>query len=154
MPGYGILGPDEGRGLLPWIWAAERLEGSQSYWLGTTRPDGRPHAMPVWGVWVADSFYFSRGQRAQKARNLRANRNCVVCTESDGEALVMEGIAEEISDPSFLHRAVAAYDAKYGWKLDPGRDPVYVVHPRVAFGFVDKPGEFVGSATRWQFGGR
>ena len=25
MPGYGLLGPDEGTGLLPWSWAEERL---------------------------------------------------------------------------------------------------------------------------------
>src|SRR5690606_27626478 len=24
MPGYGIVGPDEGSGLLPWSWAVER----------------------------------------------------------------------------------------------------------------------------------
>ena len=25
MPGYGIVGPDQGSGLLPWSWAEERL---------------------------------------------------------------------------------------------------------------------------------
>jgi hypothetical protein len=31
MPGYGIVGPDEGRGLLPWSWADERLTASHDY---------------------------------------------------------------------------------------------------------------------------
>jgi hypothetical protein len=31
MPGYGILGPDEGSGLLPWSWAAERLSHARNY---------------------------------------------------------------------------------------------------------------------------
>ena len=51
MPGYGILGPDGGTGLLPWSWAEERLRDSRNYWLATVRPDGRPHVMPVWAVW-------------------------------------------------------------------------------------------------------
>ena len=57
MPGYGILAAEAGRGLLPWSWAAERLAKARTYWLATTRPDGRPHAMPVWGVWLAGRDY-------------------------------------------------------------------------------------------------
>jgi hypothetical protein len=29
MPGYGIQGPDEGSGLLPWSWAEQRLTESR-----------------------------------------------------------------------------------------------------------------------------
>ena len=42
MPGYGIAGPDEGRGLLPWTWAEERLVSSHDYWLATVHPNGAP----------------------------------------------------------------------------------------------------------------
>ena len=61
MPGYGILGPNQGSGLLPWSWAEERLIASHAYWLSTVRPDGRPHAIPVWGVWFADVVWLSSG---------------------------------------------------------------------------------------------
>ncbi|HEU4760074.1 MAG TPA: pyridoxamine 5'-phosphate oxidase family protein, partial [Dehalococcoidia bacterium] len=57
MPGYGISEDDEG--LLPWAWAEERLAKSHNYWVATARPDGRPHAMPVWAVWLDDRLYFS-----------------------------------------------------------------------------------------------
>ena len=30
MPGYGVVGPEEGSGLLPWSWAQERLAGQLS----------------------------------------------------------------------------------------------------------------------------
>jgi hypothetical protein len=50
MPGYGILGPTKGSGLLPWSWAEERLTASRNYWVASSWPDGRPHSMPVWGV--------------------------------------------------------------------------------------------------------
>ena len=69
MPGYGILDADSGRGLLPWSWAVERLSKSRNYWIASTWPDGRPHCVPVWGVWLDDGFYFSSGERSRKARN-------------------------------------------------------------------------------------
>ena len=47
MSGYGV---EEGGELLPWAWALERLTRSHDYWVATSRPDGRPHVMPVWAV--------------------------------------------------------------------------------------------------------
>ena len=87
MPGYGILDANGGRGLLPWAWAVERLTRARNYWIATTCPDGLPHCVPVWGVWLDDdnAFYFSSGTQSRKARNLAANPNCVVCPE-DGIA--------------------------------------------------------------------
>ena len=54
MPGYGIVGPGEGRGLLPWSWAEERLIASHDYWVATVWPDGRPHVMPSSTIAVVD----------------------------------------------------------------------------------------------------
>jgi hypothetical protein len=34
---------------------------SPTHWLATVRPDGRPHVMPVWAIWVDDAFYFVTG---------------------------------------------------------------------------------------------
>jgi hypothetical protein len=52
MPGYGVVGPSEGSGLLSWAWAAERLGRSHDYWLATMSSDGSPHLMPVWATWL------------------------------------------------------------------------------------------------------
>jgi hypothetical protein len=49
MPGYGILGPTQGSGLLPWSWAEQRLLAARNYWVASCWPDGRPHVMPVVG---------------------------------------------------------------------------------------------------------
>ena len=94
MPGYGILDATDGRGLLPWEWAVERLTKSRNYWVATTCPDGRPHCVPVWGIWLDDAFYFSSGAKSRKARNLAANPNCVVCPEDGTQAVSLEGVAE------------------------------------------------------------
>ncbi len=100
MPGYEMMFV-KNRGSLPWTWAAKRLSASHNYWLATTRPDGRPHVMLVWGVWIDDAFYFSTDQRSRKSRNLAANPNCVVCPEGAGEAVILEGIAEEVTTGIF-----------------------------------------------------
>ncbi|HXQ54333.1 MAG TPA: pyridoxamine 5'-phosphate oxidase, partial [Actinomycetes bacterium] len=51
MPGYGLAPADGDDGLLPWSWAARRLERARHYWVATSRPDGSPHLAAVWGLW-------------------------------------------------------------------------------------------------------
>jgi hypothetical protein len=36
------------------------LESAPHYWLATTLLDGRPHVVPVDGLWLADRWYFGR----------------------------------------------------------------------------------------------
>lgn len=148
-PGYGISDAESGTGLLPWKWAEERLKKSHNYWISTTRPDGRPHVMLVWGLWLNDLFYFSTGRTSRKGRNLEKNPNCVVCTEVAEEAVIVEGAVEEVADSDVIGKFVEDYDRKYHWKVDPKMGPIFTVRPRVAFGFWEA--DFPGSATRWNF---
>ncbi len=148
MPGYGL--PKTDRGLLPWVWAERRLARSHNYWLISVRPNGRPHAMPVWGIWVDGAFYFSTGRESRKARNLALNASCVVCSELADEAVIVEGVAEKVTDKKLQARLARPYHTKYKpWKLDPEMGPIYAVRPRVAFGMYEK--RFVDAATRWGF---
>ena len=64
MPGYGM--PKGTKGLLTWAWAEERLLASHNYYLTTVRPDGTPHVMPLWGIWVDERLYFSTGAKSVK----------------------------------------------------------------------------------------
>ncbi len=151
MPGYGILDASSGRGLLPWSWATERISKAHNYWIATTRPDGAPHVMPVWGVWLDGAFYFSTGRNSRKARNLTANPKCVVCTERAEEAVVLEGVAEQATDSALLGKFADLYKGKYDWEMGQCEEPIYAVRPRVAFAFIEHADEFIGSATRWLF---
>jgi hypothetical protein len=150
MPGYG---PGRSRrGLLAWKTAAVRLARSHNYWLVTARPDGRPHAMPIWGVWLVDRFYFSTGRRSRKARNLAADARCLVCTERADEAVIVEGHAREVTGAA-LAPIGRAYGRKYRpSSLDPELGPVFEVRPRVVFGVFERT--FPRSATRWTFSPR
>ena len=152
MPGYGILDANDGEGLLPWEWALERLSVSHNYLVATTRPDGRPHVMPVWGLWLDGAFYFSTGRQSRKARNLGANPYCVVSTERADEAVIVEGVAQEITDRAQLRPFYEAYKPKYDWDLEEmgfADEPVYIVRPRVVFAIRER--DFTSSATRWVF---
>jgi PPOX class probable F420-dependent enzyme len=154
MPGYGILGPDEGRGLLPWSWARERLIGSRNYWVSTVCPDGRPHAMPVWGVWEDDAFWFSSSAASRKARNLAAEPRCAVTTEDPEEPVVVQGVAAAVTDAEALAAFLALTNGKYETDfsidlVDPAANTTFRVTPRWAFALTEE--DFTGSPTRWTF---
>jgi len=151
MPGYGILDADKGKGLLPWSWATERLNKARNYWVATTRPDGNPHAMPVWGVWIDDAFYFSTGDQSRKARNLVANPKCVIGCEVGDDQVVLEGEARLMTNSELRRRFGDAYQTKYNWDMEGFSEPFYRVKPATVFGFSTAPGEFVATATRWEF---
>jgi hypothetical protein len=150
MPEYGLLGPDEGRGLLPWSWAEDRLRVTRNFWVSTVSPSGAPHAMPVWCVWEGGALWFSTAAGSRKARNLAHDARCVVATEGAVEAVIVEGTAAlETAGPALAQIALV-YEAKYGMGY-PEDSHVYSVRPGVAFGFVESAAEFAGSATRWTF---
>ena len=122
-------------GLLPWKWAEQRLKKSRQYWFVTTLPDGRPHVMPVWGVWEDSAFYFSTGRGTRKARNLARNPHCVVCNELADEAVIVHGRAKEIRDAKRIAELGKPYARKYPpFKLDPQMGAVYEVKPANNFG--------------------
>lgn len=148
IPEYGI--PESRNGLLPWTWAEQRLKKSHNYWLITTYPDGRPHAMPVWGIWVDGAFYFSTGRDSRKARNLAKNPNCIVCNERSHEAVIVHGRAEEVGDAERIQELGKPYYRKYKpWKLDPEMGAIYTLKPSFALGMYEK--KFQSAATRWKF---
>jgi hypothetical protein len=151
MPDYGVS-PIGGDGLLPWGWAAERLERAHNYWVATTTPEGSPHLAAVWGVWIDTTFSFSTGGRSRKARNLAADPRCVVTPERAEESVVVEGVAERVTDRDVLANLLATYRRKYGSGFpDPVDNPVFAVRPRVVFGVIEREAEFSETATRWRF---
>jgi PPOX class probable F420-dependent enzyme len=154
MPGYGIAGPDQGSGLLPWSWAAERLTSARNYWVASVWPDGRPHSMPVWGMWDDSTLWFTSGVASRKVRNLRADPRCVVTTEDAGDPVVIEGSAAICTDPATIRRVLDLMNDKYRTDiepsfLDPEINATIAVRPRQVIGM--RHGDFTGSPTRWTF---
>ena len=142
---------------LPWSWAVERLSATHTYWIATTRPDGRPHARPVWAVWVHDSLSFSTGSLA--AANLQTNPAISVHLDIDPEVVILEGVATVIDDGDELQAVLDAYNPKYAEALtvDSLPGPFLRVAVERAFGWIAAPtaadggAQFHGTATRWRF---
>ena len=154
MPGYAL--PRTRKGLLPWRWAEDRLKKSRQYWIATARPDGRPHVMIVWALWMNGAIYFSTGKETRKAQNLAKDPHCTMCTENAAEAVILEGVVETERNVERIREFIGLYEKKYKWKLGVMaegllslKDPVFLLRPNVGFGLWEK--KFAPSATRWLF---
>jgi hypothetical protein len=155
MGDYGVGGPDWRP--LSWSWAVERIKSYHNYWLVTADGTGRPHALPVWGVWGEEEnrFGFSCAHGSRKAANLRQNPQITIAGDSTVEAVSVEGVAREISGSSELEPWIVRYLAKYksGTDVDLLRtEAFFEVVPERAFAVIERDPEFSTRATRWRFG--
>jgi general stress protein 26 len=151
MRGYGIETQTDS--LLTWDWVTTRLDSARNYWIASTRPDGRPHSAPVWGVWLDGALYFGTNRSAVKARNLAARADVVVHLESGDEVVILEGKAVDASDTPLMPRINARYKAKYDF--DPGAEPspealTLCVRPQIVLAWLEH--DFIKTATRWELG--
>jgi hypothetical protein len=152
---------------LHWEDAARRLAGGGWFWLVTLRPDGAPHAMPVFAAWSQSALFVCSKATTRKSRNLDADGRCVVTTDTGDLHLIVEGTARRVRDEATLRRASGAFKASYDWptvvagdQLDAeygaptsGGPPynVYEITPAKAFA-LPTDGETT-TPTRWRFDG-
>ena len=125
----GRIDPRYGNASAPapaWEDIERLLTDAQLYWIITVRRDGRPHAVPLVGVWHDGTFAFCTGADEQKQRNLDGNPQVAVTTGSTGaqgwdtgKDVVVEGAAVRVTDPDDLQALADAWFAKYGddWKF-------------------------------------
>lgn len=158
MPnGYGI---SAGGDYLVWQQVRKRLVAAIHYWMATTRPDGRPHAVPRWGVWIDDKLWYDGSPVTRHARNLETNPETVLHLESGSEATIVEGMAipSKPLDNTDGERISAEFRRKYadlGYSPGPtawsGDDAggLLVFTPRMALAWTDFPRD----ATRFSFEG-
>lgn len=157
MADYGVDTPSWTP--LPWSWAVERLVANRNFWVVTVSMEGRPHALPVWGVWDAGDgrFAFACGPRARKARNLAANPRAVVMVDGTVECVSVEGRAWPVRDHERREEWVRRYLAKYrpisaDLTADFVRENLVVeFEPERAFGIIEREEDFATRATRWVF---
>jgi nitroimidazol reductase NimA-like FMN-containing flavoprotein (pyridoxamine 5'-phosphate oxidase superfamily) len=111
----------------PWEDIERLLTTAQLYWIITVRADGRPHAVPLVGVWHDSAFAFCTGSEEQKQRNLDANPHVAVTTGSTGvngwdtgKDVVVEGTTVRVTDSDALRALADAWYAKYGedWRFE------------------------------------
>jgi pyridoxine/pyridoxamine 5'-phosphate oxidase len=129
---------------------AVQVNKSRQYWIATTRPDGTPHLMIIWGLWLEESFWFSTGSSSRKGRNLAVNPRCPIGTDDAAKAVVLEGSVALVNAKSAEYANFAkAYEKKYDWNVQEMGQPVYRFRPSVGFGLHEN--KFEQTATRWNF---
>jgi len=128
---------------LPWSWARERLVAERNYWVSTVTSIGRPHARPVWGVFLDDALYLSIG--AAGFRREDRQRHVSVHVDSATDVVIVDGMATRVDAATAGDEASATYEEKYGMS---GDFLNFVVSPRVAWGWRDGD---VNTATKWTF---
>ena len=113
-------------GHIPWTWVDRQLRALRSIWVSSTRPDGRPHAVPVWFTWDGRTLYFATHESSQKARNLERQAWAVIHAGDGDDVIILEGVAEIVTDAAEFKQVDAARGEKY---VDPGsgaRDTILV----------------------------
>jgi hypothetical protein len=111
-----------GNEALPWSRPRERLASDTpkpavTFFLGTVGPDGRPHAAGVGAAWLAGDVYFTSGPGTRKSRHLAATPACTMSARLSDIDLVLDGVAERVTDRATLEQVVALY-RDGGWPAE------------------------------------
>lgn len=150
----GYTRTDREQRLLDWSHINARMGEAKSYWVATTRPNGRPHVTPTWAVWHDNRLYFDGSPETRRMRNIAANPHVAVHLEDGDNAVIVEGIARPVERPSreLGEQLAALYAAKYadlGYAPEPDswdEGGLYVVEPTLALAWT----EFGVDMTRWR----
>jgi nitroimidazol reductase NimA-like FMN-containing flavoprotein (pyridoxamine 5'-phosphate oxidase superfamily) len=147
------LPPEYGTPEVPLAWekVRDRLESAAHYWLATVRPDGRPHVVPLDGVWLDDRWYFGGSHDTVKHRNLHEDPRAVVHLEDGTQAVIVEGRCEELfPDEQLAGRLSGASKSKYGYAPPPqayAETGVWCLSPQRVLAWE----QFPRDATRFEF---
>lgn len=100
---------------------AERLSTEPVIWLGTVRPDGRPHNVPVWFTWHDPTVLIFSMPETAKARHVRRYPGVSLALDSaDGgqDIVLAEGHAELAAEADPRLRSLAdTFGEKYARSL-------------------------------------
>jgi hypothetical protein len=111
-----------GNDALAWSRPRDLLAGATgldvSFFLGTTRPDGRPHAAGVGALWHDGDLFIVSGPGTRKSRNLAANPASTISVRLPGIDLVLEGEAARVTDRPTLEAVAALYREVGGWPAE------------------------------------
>ena len=143
---FGVGNPDFPFQPIEWASVVERLREAQNYWIATTRPSGKPHSVPVWGVWTDDTFFFLTDLKSLTAKNLERNPASEVHLESGNEVVMLFGEFEQVElDAPVL----AVFGDKYEMPPMAEGFPVYRLKLSKAIAWGES--NFPSNATRWRF---
>ena len=139
-----------------WSWVAAQLTESKNYWLCSVRPDGRPHAIPRWAVYLDGKIYYDGSPETRHALNIVANTHVSLHLESGDQVIILEGTSAPAGKPSaaLANRLAESYRNKYfeshGYSPQPNQwneGGLYVFTPRQCIAWT----QFTADPTKFIF---
>lgn len=147
--GYGLNEVGENHASLASV--LERFGTERTWWLATSRSDGRPHTAPLWGVYVDGQLLFSSDARSTKSINLASGPHAVIHLESGDQVAIIEGRTALVAGADLPSDFVPVYAAKYGFEVDTP-DPAFTFYrldPVKVMSWDES--DFAATAARWRF---
>ena len=92
------------------------LAGTRTGILATVRPDGRPHAAPIWFTLDGDDVMFTTGRGTVKGRNLRRSGQALVVVDESSppfDFVTVEGRVHISEDPDELLHWATVLGGRY-----------------------------------------
>ena len=147
VKGYQM--PEMKENLVSWDFVAEQMVQSRHYWISTVFADGRPHAVPVWGIWHENRFHFEGGMQTAWGQNILKNPHIAVHLPSADKVVMIEGTAHIIQDDEIDDETWEILDTTFQrkYQVDKGSPYLYVQPKRV----MAWDGEALTTMTRWVF---
>ena len=145
--------------MLSWTAVDTLLRTAPYAWISTIDPDGAPHLIQTWAVWIDQRLYFEGSEGTRWARNLARDPRISFGVQNGHDAAYGNGTGEIVRTPPLaLARKIATqYSAKYGpgFKYRPKAEQYAKGHafrltPEKLIAFDVK--KFNTSATRFRFG--
>jgi hypothetical protein len=116
--GYG-----EPKKILNWPDVRRDLEDAPTYWVASTRPDGRPHVVPRDGLWLDDTWYYGGSPETVHNRNLQQNRSLAMHIGDGMKAIIVEGETDFVHATKDVAERLAAENERkyshYGIEMTP-----------------------------------
>lgn len=147
IKGYKM--PETNESLVSWEFVSEQMLHSRHYWITTVSKNGRPHAVPVWGIWYENRFHFEGGLHTAWGQNILRTPQIAVHLPSAHQVVIVEGTAHIIQDDAIdidtWNMLDSTFQNKY--EVDKGSPYIYVMPQKV----LAWDGEGLTTMTRWLF---
>lgn len=140
---------------LAWDAVRGELEKAKQYWLTTVRADGRPHVVPLDGIWLDDVWFYGGSPAAVHHRTVLAQPKVVMHLPDPWKVVIVEGEVRQVRPGVEVAQRLADISnekyAEYGMTNDASTyEQVLGLYPQRVIAWMSYPAD----ATRFRFSTR
>ena len=122
----------------------ELLNKEEIAYIATTRPDGRPHVMPIWFIYHEGKIYFETDITTAKFKNIQHN-NKVMIVFGGKNTYIVEGSVKWCKENELGFPIRKMYWEKYGKDMDDS----YITEKTLLFELIPEKEQSWHYAPNW-----